>query len=146
MVRSIEQQYWALAQQHIQLWSKEVAVELGEEILRREQAKFEVGSGSVPNVAEAKEQLERFRLELVTATADVITTERQLRNIIGLKPADNRRIIPVTAPTEARLEPELGRQPRPDDLVPARHRPQPAAGPRRRASAPGRPQPAPPPA
>ena len=105
MVRSIEQQYWALAQQHIQLWSKEVAVELGEEILRREQAKFEVGSGSVPNVAEAKEQLERFRLELVTATADVITTERQLRNILGLKPADNRRIIPVTAPTEARLEP-----------------------------------------
>ena len=106
MVRSIEQQYWALAQQHIQLWSKEVAVELGEEILRREQAKFEVGSGSVPNVAEAKEQLERFRLELVTATADVITTERQLRNILGLKPADNRRIIPVTAPTEARLEPD----------------------------------------
>ena len=106
MVRSIEQQYWALAQQHIQLWSKEVAVELGEEILRREQAKFEVGSGSVPNVAEAKEQLERFRLELVTATADVITTERQLRNILGLKPADNRRIIPVTAPTEMRLEPD----------------------------------------
>jgi len=106
MVRSIEQQYWALAQQHIQLWSKEVAVELGEEILRREQAKFEVGSGSVPNVAEAKEQLERFRLELVTATADVITTERQLRNILGLKPADNRRIIPVTAPTDARLEPD----------------------------------------
>ncbi len=105
MVRSIEQQYWALAQQHIQLWSKEVAVELGEEILRREQARFEVGSGSVPNVAEAREQLERFKLELVTATADVITTERQLRNILGLKPADNRRIIPVTAPTEARLEP-----------------------------------------
>ena len=105
-VRSIEQQYWALAQQHVQLWSREVAVELGEEILRREQAKFDVGTGSIPNVAEAKEQLERFRLELVTATADVITTERQLRNILGLKPADNRRIVPVTAPTEARLEPD----------------------------------------
>ena len=47
-VRSIEQQYWALAQQHVQLWSKEVAVELGEEILRREKARLEVGSGSVP--------------------------------------------------------------------------------------------------
>ncbi len=104
-VRSIEQQYWALAQQHVQIWSKEVAVELGEEILRREEARLEVGSGSVPNVAEAKEQLEQFKLDLVTATADVITTERQLRNILGLKPADNRRIVPVTAPTEARLEP-----------------------------------------
>jgi outer membrane protein TolC len=36
----------------------------------------------------------------------VITTERQLRNILGLPPADNRRIVPVTAPTEARVEPD----------------------------------------
>ena len=36
----------------------------------------------------------------------MITTERQLRNILGLPPADNRRIIPVTPPTEARLEPD----------------------------------------
>ena len=28
-VRSIEQQYWSLAQQHVQLWSSETAVELG---------------------------------------------------------------------------------------------------------------------
>jgi hypothetical protein len=42
----------------------------------------------------------------VTRTSDVITTERQLRNLLGLPPADNRRIIPVTPPTEARLEPD----------------------------------------
>lgn len=104
-VRSVEQQYWALAQQHVQLWSRETAVSLGEEILRREQARFNAGNGSLPSVAEAQEQLEQFRLDLVTATSDVITTERQLRNILGLKPADNRRIIPVTEPTDARLEP-----------------------------------------
>ena len=104
-VRSVEQQYWALAQQHVQLWSRETAVALGEEILRREQARFNAGTGALPNVAEAQEQLEQFRLNLVTATADVITTERQLRNIMGLKPSDNRRIIPVTEPTDARLEP-----------------------------------------
>src|SRR4029077_19211429 len=34
-VRSIEQQYWSLAQQHVQLWSSERAVELAEEILKR---------------------------------------------------------------------------------------------------------------
>ena len=49
----------------------------------------------------------------MTRTSDVITTERQLRNILGLPPADNRRIIPVTPPTEARLEPdwEVARRP-----------------------------------
>src|SRR5207302_201628 len=28
------------------------------------------------------------------------------RNILGLPPADSRRIVPVTAPSEARLEPD----------------------------------------
>ena len=105
-VRSIEQQYWSLAQQHVQLWSSEKAVELAEEILRREQSELEVGRGTVADVAEASQRLEQFRLDLVTKTSDVITTERQLRNILGLPPADNRRIVPVTAPTEARLEPD----------------------------------------
>jgi outer membrane protein TolC len=105
-VRSIEQQYWALSQQQIQLWSRETAVKLGEEIVRRERAELEAGRGTIADVAEAQQNLERFQLSYITATSDVITTERQLRNILGLPPADNRRIIPVTAPTEARIEPD----------------------------------------
>jgi outer membrane protein TolC len=105
-VRSIEQQYWSLAQQHVQLWAAEKAVELAEEILKREQSELEVGRGTVADVAESQQQLERFRLNLVTKTSDVLTTERQLRNLLGLPPADDRRIVPVTAPTEARLEPD----------------------------------------
>ncbi len=106
MVRSVEQQYWALSQQQVQLWSRETAIGLGEQIVRREQSRLEVGRGSQSDVAEAEQRLEGFRLQLISATADVITTERQLRNILGLPPTDNRRIIPVTAPTEARLEPD----------------------------------------
>jgi outer membrane protein TolC len=106
LCRSIEQQYWALSQQQVRLWASETAVDLGEQILKRERAKLEVGTNAIPNVAEAQENLERFRLDFVAATADVITTERQLRNILGLPPADTRRIVPVTEPTEARLEPD----------------------------------------
>ncbi|WP_435005426.1 TolC family protein [Tundrisphaera lichenicola] len=105
-VRSIEQQYWSLSQQQIALWSRETAVRLGEEILRRERAELEVGRATTADVAEAEQQLENFKLNLVTSTSDVVTTERQLRNILGLPPADNRRIVPDTAPTEARLEPD----------------------------------------
>ncbi len=104
-IRSVEQQYWALSQAQVQYWASETAVDLGEQILKREEAKYLVGNGALPNVAEATEQLERFRLDFVDKTANLITTERQLRNILGLPPTDNRRIIPVTAPTEARLEP-----------------------------------------
>jgi outer membrane protein TolC len=104
--RSVEQQYWNLAQSHVQLWSSDRAVSLAQEILNREQAELQVGRGTVADVAEAAQRLEQFNLDLVTRTSDVITTERQLRNILGLPPADNRRIIPVTPPTEARLEPD----------------------------------------
>ena len=141
-VRSIEQQYWSLAQQHVQLWSSERAVELAEEILKREQSELEVGRGTVADVAESQQRLEQFKLDLVTKTSDVITTERQFRNILGLPPADDRRIVPVTAPSEARLEPDweaslaqmLSFQP--DIVHPATGRPD------RRASVADRPQPA----
>jgi outer membrane protein TolC len=105
-VRSIEQQYWNLAQAHVQLWSADRAVNLAQEIYNREQAELLVGRGTAADVAEAAQRLEQFNLDLVTRTSDVITTERQLRNLLGLPPADNRRIIPVTPPTEARLEPD----------------------------------------
>lgn len=105
-VRSIEQQYWSLAQQHVQLWAAEKAVELAREIVNREQNELVVGKGTVADVAEAQQQLEQFNLDLVTRTSDVITTERQLRNILGLPPADNRRIIPVTPPAEERVQPD----------------------------------------
>ena len=106
MVRSIEQQYWILARKHIQLWSSEKAVDLAREIVNREQAELVVGKGTVADVAEAVQRLEQFSLDLVTRTSDLLTTERQMRNLLGLPPADNRRIIPVTPPTEARLEPD----------------------------------------
>jgi outer membrane protein TolC len=105
-VRSIEQQYWALAQAAVQLWSSETAVKLGEQIVNREQAGYEIGTRKMSDLAEAEEQLERFRLDYINRTADMVTTERQLRNLLGLPPSDNRRIVPVTAPTEARIEPD----------------------------------------
>ena len=104
-VRSVEQQYWNLAQAHVQLWAADRAVSLADGILKREQAELKVGRGTAADVAEAAQQLEQFKLELVTRTSDIITSERQLRNILGLPPADNRHIIPVTPATEAKLEP-----------------------------------------
>jgi RNA polymerase sigma factor (sigma-70 family) len=105
-LRSIEQVYWNLSQAHVQLWAADRAVKLGEEVLKHQQAQQKIGESNAANIAEAAERLGQFNHDLVMKTSDVMTTERQLRNIMGLPPADNRRIIPVTAPTEARLEPD----------------------------------------
>ena len=104
-VRSIEQQYWALGQQRIAHWARQTAVKLGEEILRRERVELAAGRSTSADVAEAEQQLDNFKLNLVSATSDLITTERQLRNLLGLPAADNRRISPATAPTEAKVDP-----------------------------------------
>ncbi len=107
LVRSVEQQYWVLAHQYVRLWAAETAFDLSQKLYEDVLAKQEVGSrqGSRRDLADAQLQVENARLQLVTATSDVLTTERQLRNILGLPPADSRRIIPVTEPTDARLEP-----------------------------------------
>ena len=103
--RSIEQEYWNLAQSHVQLRSAEQAVNLAQAILKRANADLLVGRGTVADVAEAAQRLEQFNLDLVTRTSDVITTERQLRNLLASSWTIGG-IIPVTPPTEAHFEPD----------------------------------------
>ncbi len=105
-VRSVEQQYWNLAQAHVQLWCRRSGRQHGEGSPDRERAEFTTGRGTVADVAEAQQRLEQLELDLVTRTSDVITAERQLRNLLGLPPADNRRIIPVTPTDRGALEPD----------------------------------------
>jgi RNA polymerase sigma factor (sigma-70 family) len=105
-VSSIEQQYWNLLQAHTQLWAADRAVDIAQEIHKKEQAALKVGRGTIANVAEEAQRLEQLNLDLATRTSDVITTERLLRDLLGLPAADGRRIMPVTAATKARLNPD----------------------------------------
>ena len=105
-VSSIEQQYWNLLQAHTHLWAADRAVAIAQEIHKKEQAELKVGRGTIADVAEAAQRLEQLNLDLVTRTSDVITTERTLRDLLGLPPADGRRVLPVTAATKARLDPD----------------------------------------
>jgi outer membrane protein TolC len=106
MVRSIEQLYWGLAQQYAKLWAAEWAEGQTEGILGREREELKLGRATTADVAEANQRLEQCRLDLVNATTGVINIERQLRHVLGLPVADNRRIIPVTAAVEAKVEPD----------------------------------------
>ena len=79
--------------------SSEKAVHAGQEILDREKDDLATGRGTAADVAEASQRQEQFNLDLVTRTSDVITTEREFRNVLGLPQADNRRIVLATDPT-----------------------------------------------
>ena len=77
LVRSIKQQYWELSWQLVQLWSREKAVSLGEEVLQRESAGLESGHGTTADVAVASRDSEDLRNQHVKANVDVIAAERQ---------------------------------------------------------------------
>ncbi|MHC5542980.1 TolC family protein, partial [Singulisphaera rosea] len=104
-VRSVEQIYWSVVQQKAQLRATEQAVTYAKDILKREQAELQTGRGTVADVAECTQRLEQFQLDLVTKTSDVITTERQLCNILGIQPS-RHRIIPTTPPVIAPITPD----------------------------------------
>ncbi len=104
-VRSVEQLYWSLWSLQAALEAREAAVKEGEKALARERAEMEVVHGSAVDIAEAEQQLETFKLDLVSVTSDLITAERQFRNILGLPTADGRRIIAATPPMRAKVAP-----------------------------------------
>ena len=105
-VLSMEQQYWCLAQAHVQLDAARKSVEVAEEILKREQADLAVGRGTAADIAEATQSARavqpRPRHANLRCDHDGATASR----LLGLPSADNRRIVPVTAPIEAQLQPD----------------------------------------
>ena len=105
-VRSIEQLYWTLSQRCTELWAAEQAVTIAEELLKRLEAELKAGRGDKANLAAVQQRLQEFRLILAVRTGDLINSERQLREAIGLPQADGRRIVPSSAPTEAQISPD----------------------------------------
>ena len=85
------------------LEAAERAVASAGEIHKKEQAKLKGGRGTIADDAEAAQRSNNssrprdagFRRDDHRAT--------RFRNLLGLPPADGRRIVPVTLPTEARL-------------------------------------------
>ena len=107
LVRSVAQQYWSLAQSHADLWAADRAVSMAQNVVMTEQNDLtHTCHGDIGYLAEASDHLERLEHNLVEQTSDVIAAERAFRNILGLPQSDNRRIIPATPPTPARLEPD----------------------------------------
>lgn len=109
LCRTAEERYWNLAQARAQRWASELAAQSGKEILHRETVELQNGRGTAADVAECSQRLEQFNLDVVTRASDVITSERQLRKVLGLPASDSRNIVPVSTPVEAKVEYDWGR-------------------------------------
>ncbi len=68
------------------------------------QGRFELGIRDIGDVAQAQVSLANFRSTLLTAENAALEREAALRNILGLPPMDDDRVVPVTPPSSQRAE------------------------------------------
>jgi outer membrane protein TolC len=120
MVLGVITAYWNLVQSRTDLFARQKQVELQKFVVDLAEAKLAVGLGDGPAVAQARVSYNQFVANRIAAEAAVLTQEGVLRNILGLPPEDDRRIVPVSAPAGKQLRPDwkatvnLAEQRRPD--------------------------------
>ncbi len=104
MVLSVILTYWNLSYAQLDCWARRQQVQQGEEALERAQARLDAGLGHEGDVAQARVSLEGFRATLVSSEANLLNQEAVLRNLLGLPPPDERRIVTSTGPITTRLQ------------------------------------------
>ena len=120
LVRGVIEAYWNVVSARTDVWSKQQQVEQGNFAYQLADARRRNELGTAAAVAQAKVALSNFKANLVGSEGNLLTREAALRNILGLAPNDPARLIPVTQPTELRVEPKwdeivrLGQQRRPE--------------------------------
>lgn len=119
-VRGVAEAYWALVFARTDVWARRRQVETAAEAVRRIEARVKVEFDNRADLAQARVSLANFRVQLVTAEANMLQREAALRNILGLPPSDLTLIVPTTPPNSDLLEPdwdalvELAAERRPD--------------------------------
>lgn len=88
--------YWQLVYAEVNTWARERQVEQAREALSYAEERLKAGFGNEADVAQARVAYENFRASHITAQADLLDQEATLRNLLGLPPADGRRIQPTT--------------------------------------------------
>jgi outer membrane protein TolC len=103
MVRGVIEAYWSLVQARTDVAARTKQVEQSKEAFDRAKARLKVGLGDSGDVAQAEVAYTQFKATKIAAESAALIREGALRNILGLPPTDDRRIVPVSAPATTRL-------------------------------------------
>ena len=105
LVLNIEVAYWKLYQAYGQLYSFEEVLRIAHKSWMINKAKYDVGTIGPANYYPILGQYQEFRGERLAALANVLDKERTLRRLVGLPLEDGTRIIPITPPSQAQVQP-----------------------------------------
>lgn len=103
MVRGVIEGYWLLRVSQVDVWARQQQVQQGEEAYNRAETSVAVGIGNAAEMAQARAALAGFRANLVSAQASLLDREAALRNIMGLPPSIENRVVTITEPRTDRV-------------------------------------------
>ena len=104
LVRGTISAYWSLVQARTELWAREKQEGLLVRSVEIAEAKLKVGRATLGNVSQARLAYANLRANLIAARANVLQREAALRNMMGLPPEDDGRIVPSTPPTRDQVQ------------------------------------------
>jgi outer membrane protein TolC len=104
LVRGTIEAYWQLSFAQVDVFAREQQVAQGREALGKAEASFKAERANDAEVFQASVAYETFRANLIAAQANLLDREAALRNIMGISPSDERRLVPLTPPSVRRLE------------------------------------------
>lgn len=102
-LRTVELAYWQLYYAYEDLASRRTAVIYSLKTWEKEKEKLQLGEGCIPDVAQARQQYEKFRIKCNTAEKNVLVEETSLRRLLGIPGYDGRRILVADKPTKVEL-------------------------------------------
>ncbi len=98
LLRDVEQAYWAEYAMQREVAARESILQISTETWQRESEMLRIGRGTVPDVAQAEEQMETYRLALIDAQNRLAFAQRELRRVAGLHPGDPRLLCSAEMP------------------------------------------------
>jgi outer membrane protein TolC len=108
MMLNVEVAYWNLYAAYGQLYANEIALRKNLEVWRLTKERVEAGikQFTQADVYESQGQYETSRSQWLASLGSVLEAERNLRGLLGMKPADETRIVPSDSPTLAPYRPD----------------------------------------
>ncbi len=106
LLLNVEAAYWNLYGAYYQLYSREEAMRYAYEVWRLTKDGFDQRRLAIQNLEQDRLLYEQLRGQRMTALGQVLETERQLRNLLGLKIEDGYRLVPTDTPSLTPYTPE----------------------------------------
>ncbi len=107
ILHEVEIAWWELYLSKSNVESLLRIVEYAEQTWNNEQRQQELGLNSVADESQARENLEATRAQLAGAEGELIASEQQLRQKLGLDPATTVRLVTQAVPLTSQFEPDL---------------------------------------